>query len=138
MNCQPNNYVPIVTVKDSFTMKFLFVMECCLRRTFYQLVSSCEQVATILSILSSCNKYVKIRIVATCHLQTCCTLLKQLVASLWITSFYNQLATNLLTTCNRLVINKLSQTMRTHPDIGLLLVTSCCTISTNLLQLACI
>ena len=131
MNRQPNNYVPIVTVKDSFTMKFLVVIECCLRRTFYQ-------VATILSILSSCNKYVKIRIVATCHFQTCCTLLKQFLASLWITSFDNQLATNLLTTCNRLVINKLSQTMRTHPDIGLLLVTSCCKISTNLLQLACI
>ena len=44
---------------------------------------------------------------------------KQLAARLWITSFDNQLATRLLTTCNRLVVNKVSQTMRTHPDIGL-------------------
>ena len=47
-------------------------------------------------------------------------LLQQLATSLWITSFDNQLATSLLTTCNRLVVNKLSQAMRTHPDIGLL------------------
>ena len=32
----------------------------------------------------------------------------------------NQLATNLSTTCNRLVVSKLSQAMRTHSDIGLL------------------
>ena len=51
--------------------------------------------------------------VATCHLQTCYNLLKQLAASLWITSFDNQLATSLLTTCNRTVVNKLSQAMRT-------------------------
>ena len=40
-----------------------------------------------------------------------------------------QLASSLLTTWNRLVVNKLLQAMRTHPDIGLL--------STDLLQLAC-
>ena len=39
----------------------------------------------------------------------------------WLTSFYNQFATSLLTTCNRLIANKLSQAMRTHPDISLLL-----------------
>ena len=84
---------------------------------------------------SSCNKSVKIRLVATCHLQTCYNLSKQLAANLWITSFDNQLATSLLTTCNRLIVNKryiqlarnrmavnkLSQAMRTHPDIGLLM-----------------
>ena len=32
----------------------------------------------------------------------------------------NQLAISLLTTCNRLVVNKLSQALRTHLDIGLL------------------
>ena len=59
---------------------------------------------------------------ATCHLQTCYNLLKQRhAASLWITSFDNQLATSLLTTCNRLVVNKLSQAMRTHADIGFLI-----------------
>ena len=61
-------------------------------------------------------KSVKNRLVATCHLQTCYNLLKQLAASLWITSFDNQLATSLLTTCNKLVVNKLSKAMRTHPD----------------------
>ena len=49
-------------------------------------VAICQQVATNLSISSSCNKSVKIRLVATCHFQTCYNLLKQLVASLWITS----------------------------------------------------
>ena len=37
---------------------------------------------------------------------------KQLAASLLITSLDDQLATSLLTTCNRLVSNKLSQAMR--------------------------
>ena len=47
--------------------------------------------------------------------------LKQPVVCLWITNFDNQLNTSLLTTCNRLVVNKLSQTMQTHPDIDLLI-----------------
>ena len=46
-------------------------------------------------------------------------LLKQLVASLWITSFDNQLETSLLATCNRLIVNKLSQAIGMHPDISL-------------------
>ena len=79
-----------------------------------------SQAATDLSISLSCNKSVKIRLVLTCHLQTCYNyLLKQLAASPWITSFDNQLETSLLTTCNRLVVNKLSQAMQTHPDVGL-------------------
>ena len=86
---------------------------------FYQLVATCQQVATSFSILSSCNKSVKIRLLAICHLQTCYNLLKQLAESLLITSLDNQFATSLLTTCDRLVLNKLSQAMRTHPDIGL-------------------
>ena len=49
-------------------------------------------------------------------------LVEQLATSLWITSFGNQLATSLSTTCNKLVVNKLSQAMRTHPDIGLLII----------------
>ena len=53
-------------------------------------------------LLGSCDKSVKIRIAATCHLQTGYNLLKQLAASLWIPSFDNQLATSLLTACNRL------------------------------------
>ena len=50
-------------------------------------------------------------------------LLKQLAASLLKTGLDNQLATSLLTTCNELVVKKLSQAneaMQTHPDIGLL------------------
>ena len=48
-------------------------------------------------------------------------IVEKLAASLWITGFDNQLATIPLTTCNRLAINKLSQAMGTHPDIGLLI-----------------
>ena len=92
---------------------------------FTDLLQFVDKVATSSLISSSCNKLVRIRHVATCHLQTCCNLLKQLVTSLWIT---RQLASSLLTTCNRLVVIKLLQAMRTHPDIGLL--------STELLQLA--
>ena len=83
-------------------------------------------VATNLSISSSCNKSVKIRLVATCHLQTYYNLLKQLAASLWITCFDNQLLPSLLTTCNKLVVNQLSQAIRTHPDN--------CLLMTSLLQ----
>ena len=75
---------------------------------------------------TNCNELVnfiklqQIRLVAICHLQTCYNLLKQLAASRWITSFDNQFATSLLTTFNNFAVNKLSQAMRTHPDIGLL------------------
>ena len=71
-------------------------------------------------ILSRCNKPVKSRFVATCRLQTCYNLLKHIAASLWITSLDNPLAASRLTTYNRLVVNKLSQAMQTHPGIGLL------------------
>ena len=81
--------------------------------------------------LTTCNSNVNfIKLQQVCQSQFCCNLsfaetwynlLKQLAASLWITSFDNQLAVTLLTTCNRLVVNKLSQAMRTHPDIGLLI-----------------
>ena len=89
----------------------------------------------IMSISSNCNKSVKIRIVETCHLQICYNLLKQLATSLLMARYNNQLATSLLTTCNRLVVtscrkpcerilisacrNKLLQ------DVNTLLVTTC-------------
>ena len=72
-----------------------------------------------LSISLSYNKSIKTRLVATCHLQTCYNLLKQFSASLWIAGFDNQLATNLLITCHRLVVSKLWGVMKTHPDNGL-------------------
>jgi hypothetical protein len=65
----------------------------------YRLVATCQQVATSLLISSSCNKLVKIRLVATCHLQTCCNLLKQLAASLWLTSLDKPVRT----ICDKLV-----------------------------------
>ena len=59
--------------------------------------------------------------------QTCCKLifadLLQVVQtlSLWIKSLDNQVASNLLTTCSRLVIIKPGeQVMRTHSDITLM------------------
>ena len=81
--------------------------------------------------LKSQQVWYKNSLVATCYLQTCYNLLEQLVASMWKTSFDNQLATSLLNTFNRLFINKLLQDMGTHPDIG------CCDkLLQDLLQLA--
>ena len=54
------------------------------RLVFYRLAISCQQVAASLLTSSSCSKSVKIRLVATWYLKTCCKLLKQLVSSLWI------------------------------------------------------
>ena len=88
---------------------------------FCRPLATCQQFATNLSISSSSNKSVKITLVVTFHSQTSYNLLKQLAASLWITSFDSQLATSLLTTCNKLVVNNLSQAMRTYPDTGLLI-----------------
>ena len=75
----------------------------------------------LLQVVNKLQQICRFHQVATCHLQTWYNLLKQLAASLWITSLNNQLATSLLTTCNRLVVNKLSQAMPTHPDIWLLI-----------------
>ena len=74
---------------------------------FYQLEATCQQVATSL-LKSGLLQLVIYRLVTTCwdNLQQAC--------------WNNQLATSLLTTCKRLVVNKLSQAMRTHPDMGLL------------------
>ena len=49
------------------------------------------------------------RLVVTCHLQTCYNLFQQLAASFVATSFDSQPATSLTTTCNRRVVDKLSQ-----------------------------
>ena len=82
------------------------------KRTTTPAQTTSQKFATNLSISSSCNRSVKIRLVANCHLRTCYNLLKQLAASLWITSFDNQLATSLLTTCNNLLqdVNRLVAT----------------------------
>ena len=65
------------------------------------------------------DQVVNIRLSATWYLQTCCKLMKQLASSLHACS--SQLAASLLRTCNRLVIIKPEQAMRTHPDIGLMI-----------------
>ena len=58
---------------------------------FYRRQQACE----FHQVVTSC----KIRLVATCHPQTCYNLLKQLASSLWITSFDKPVRT----TCNKLV-----------------------------------
>ena len=84
---------------ESFAMMNLRGVSTKLNKYF---VATCQQVTTNLSISSCCHKSVKIRLFATCHLQTCYNLLKQLAASLWITSFENQLATDMsLTSCRK-------------------------------------
>ena len=118
------------------SLSFICPQRPCTSCQFYSLVVTCQQVPTNFSISSSYNKSVKIRLVATSHLQTSYNLLIQLAASLWMSIFDNQLATSLLTTCNRLVVNKLSQAMRTHPDIALLITSPFQDASTDLLQIA--
>ena len=91
---------------------------------FYRSVVTCHVVATNLSISSSCNQSVKImhctfKKIVICRLLQ--LVVKQLVARLWIKRFDSELATSLFTNCCRLVVNKLSQAMRTHPDIGSLI-----------------
>ena len=124
-----NSPFMVIYMYDTIKKRHRLVESC----RIYWFVTTFQQVVTSLSVSSSYNKSVKIRVIATCHLQTCCNLLKQFAASLWITSFDNQLATRLLTTCSRLVVNKLSQAMR-------LVITRCCKdckMSTDLLYLAC-
>ena len=70
-------------------------------------LQTCWKLSILLVNFIKFGKPVKIRFVAICHLQICYNLLKQLSAIL-------------LTTCNRLVVNKQSQAERTHPDISLL------------------
>ena len=68
----------------------------------YRFVATCQRFATNLTVSSSCNKSVKIKLVATCYLQT----LLQLVETTWCKPVEKKvleinLQTSLLTTCNR-------------------------------------
>ena len=89
---------------------------------FCQLVATCQHVATSLSISSSCNKPVEIN------------LLKQLAPSLLISHLDNERASSLLTTCK----TWRQQTVASHANASWcrLVVTSCCKMSTDFLQLA--
>ena len=64
----------------TFVYRDLLLVAC----QFYQLVATCQTIATKLSTSSSVKKSVKIRLVETCHFQTCYNSLKQLAASVWI------------------------------------------------------
>ena len=99
--------------------------------THYSTRLKTPQTCCKLSITPRCNKSVKIRLVTTCHLQTCYNLLKQFTASLWIISFNNQLADNLQQTCRQ-------QAVPSHANASWyrLVVKSCCKMSTDLVQLA--
>ena len=100
-----------------FGCLFVMMIKTTRRIALYRLVATCQHGATILLILSSCNKSVRFRLAATCHLKTPYNLLKQLAGSLGTTSVDNQLVTCLSTTCRRLFVNKQSQaTLLMHPD----------------------
>ena len=94
----------------------------CCRLSILPLVATCQQVATSLSISSSCIKSVKIRLVATCHLQTCYNLLKHVATSMLINlqQVCLQLATSLLTTYNRLVVTSCCKPCERIP------ISACC------------
>ena len=70
---------------------------------------------------SSCIKSVNIRLDATRYLQTCCRPLQVDETTCIKPVCSSQLAASLLTICNRFVIIKPEQAMRTHPDIGLVI-----------------
>ena len=84
--------------------------------------------------LTSCIKPVDfIKFHQVCEHETCCNLIFADLLQADETTYIkpacsSQLAASLLTTCNRLVIIKPEQAMRTHPDIGLVIA--------DLLQLA--
>ena len=73
------------------------------RCQFYRLVATCKQVASTLSISSNCNKSVKIRLVATCHLQACYNLLK-------------------LSTCNKSVVELCTGAGVAEPELQYILL----------------
>ena len=89
----------------------------------------------LMQLPTSCIKPVDfIKLHQVCEHQTCCNLIFADLLQVDETTCIkpacsSQLAVSLLTTCNRLVMIKPEQAMRTHPDIGLLIG--------DLLQLAC-
>ena len=110
-----------------------FVASC----QFYRIVTICQQVATNVS--TSIVISDKIRLVTTCHyLQTCFDLFKQLAYNLYLTIFGNQPATSLLTTGNRLVVDRLSQAMRNQHDIGLWAAKYCSMLLSSTLNMLCV
>ena len=116
------------TLKKLHSQKRRILVQGC---QIYRLVATCQQVATNLSISSSCNRSVKMRLVITCHLQNGYNLFKQLAASLWITSFENQLATSLLTISNRFVATSCRKPYER------ILISACCYNSVARCQQTC-
>ncbi len=94
----------------------------------WKLHADLMQIADFTSLMQVANKLYQ-----ACEHQTCCNLtfadLLQVDETTCIKPACSwQLAARLLTTCNRLVMIKQEQAMRTHPDIGLVIA--------DLLQLA--
>ena len=93
------------------------------------------------NISSSCNEPVKIRLVAIVIFRLVTTCWNNLQQACWYQVWtINSQQVCTLTTCSRLVIIKLSQAMRTHPDIGLLwqVVTTCQQTCCNLRVFGCL
>ncbi len=89
----------------------------------------------LMQLPTNCIKPVDfIKLYQVCEHQTCCNLIFADLLQVDETTCIkhacsSQLAASLLTTCNRLVIIKSEQAMRTHPDISLVIA--------ELLQIAC-
>ena len=99
-----------------------------------QLVNFTSMLQLVNDISSSCDQRVKIRLVANCHLKTCYNLLKWLAASLLITSWTIKLHKSV----DRMQQTGWQQAGASHANASWYrLVTSCCKMSTDLLQLAC-
>ena len=99
-------------------------------RTSYTVKNTTDlmQVVDFTGLMQVAYKCIKpvdfIKLHQVCEHQTCCNLIFANLLQVDETtcgkpSCSSQLAASLLTTCNRLVIIKLEQAMRTHPDIGL-------------------
>ena len=74
------------------------------------------------SISSICTKCVKIRLVAICHFAYLLQLVESTCSKAVNNKFWQSHATSMLTTWNKLVVNKLSQAIRTHSDISLFII----------------
>ena len=90
-------------------------------------------------VLTICSKYDSDNLQPACRSQLAASLPFAICSKSAVRNLQqvcrSQLAASLLTTCSRLVVIKLEQAMRTHPDIGLMTAT-CSKSAAGLLQLA--
>ena len=83
-----------------------------------QLVNKLQQACQFHQVVTDLLKSGLLQLVICRLVTTCLNNLQQ--ACMFITRLDNQFAASPSTICNRFIVNKLSQAMRTHPDIGLL------------------